>query len=266
MIRGESESHSFSIALKEHLPRARQHFLDRGFSLPSVFLAAVESARQRAGKERDYQGFLDEVAFESCTLKFPWQPSVRGDLRPADRSEYLDSLIDDERQPDRPRKSPDPNFDLFVRTKSEEWQALLERFRQAKVQDQERVMAASGLQSLLANVSQHRTVVSVLKSVAGQHGYELIRENKQELICENQALLASKLTLVDLPALEKRGLVIVQYSFPRHSPAVFGLDSFVAGAYLYSQGNKDRVSLAFSFYVQCAFLFDLATELQRGGV
>ena len=73
------------------------------------------------------------------------------------------------------------------------------------------------------------------------------------------------LKLVDLPAIEKRGHVVVQYFFTEMPGKPFGLDSFVPGGLLYGEWNKSLQGILFGFYVQCRFLSELSAEVTGSG-
>ncbi len=239
------------------LPDVRESFYASGFELPRLYLAAVEATRQRNGDEHDYQRYRDEVLFEYAVLPYPWQPSVRHLLTSGERSAYLDTLA---ARAGSECLSLDPNFNLFV--KSESWLDVLGRFRTQKQHELERHSPA--LREMIGDSSI--TLIDGIAQIAERHGYYPKRSFKARdasLDLERHADqgAVTSLRVVDLPALKKRGYVIVQYFFNELPGKPFGLDTFVPGGHQYSDWNKTPQAVLFSFHVQCQFATNLGTAL-----
>lgn len=247
----------------ECLPEVRRTFYARGFDLPQSYLRAIESMRVRDGQERDYQHYLDQVLLEYAGLKYPWQPRVRAGLKPEDRSGYLDMLA--ERSAGvATAASLDPNYSLFVKLDSVAWQDLLKEFRMQKQVEAER--HSSELADAISIATGQP--ISMLLRIAERQGYRSnrkvrARDDVLELKGPADSPIGMSLRVVDLPSLEKRGDVVVQYFFTDLPNKPFGLDSFVPGGYLYSEWNQGMKASAFAFYAQCRFLSDLDEELGR---
>lgn len=244
------------------LPQVRKSFYASGFQLPCHYLAAVEAARQRNGDELDYERYLDEVLREYAALPYPWQSSVRHLLKPGERSAYLDMLA--ARSAGDSSASLDPNFNLFVT--NEAWLDLLGSLRAQKQKELEQHSAALGE---VGDGSSAALIDGILRIAAGYgcHPKRLIKTRDESIDLEVQGhqSVRTSLRVVDLPALNKRGSVIVQYFFSDLTGKPFGLDTFVPGGHLYSEWNKSPQAVLFSFYVQCRFAVDLDSALSEAG-
>ena len=256
-------------SLLKCLPSVRATFYQRGFELPAVFLAAVEALRARAKVERDYQFFLDEVLSETASLAVPWQPTARSSLRRDERSQYLDMLAENFHG-DSSAKSLDPNFNIFAQLGESEWAAQLERLRLEKQRDEERLSRSPDISDAFGAALRTETLdLGLLRRVAELQGYHVSqakagsRTETLQFESGDDGLVRASLRLVDLRSLTKRGNVTLQYFFPEHWGSPLGLDSFVAGGYLYSQWNKRPASIVFAFYAQCRFLSDLRSGFTR---
>lgn len=239
------------------LPHVRESFYASGFGLPRQYLAAVEATRQRGDDEHDYQRYLDEVLCEYAALPYPWQPSVRHLLKPGERSAYLDMLA---ARSASDCLSLDPNFNLFV--KAESWLDLLGRLRTQKQEELER--HSTTLCEMVGDSSS--ALIDSIVRIAEWHGYHPVRPFKtrdESLDLEGHAdqRALTSLRIVDLPALKKRGYVIVQYFFNELPGKPFGFDTFVPGGHQYSEWNKTPQAVLFSFYAQCRFAAELNAAL-----
>ncbi len=247
----------FIDQLLKCLPHVRESFYASGFELPRLYLAAVEATRQRSEDEHDYQRYLDEVLFEYAALPYPWQPSVRHLLKSWERSAYLDMLA---ARAGSDCLSLDPNFNLFV--KSESWLDLLGGFRAQKQEELER--HSSALREMTGDSSN--ALIDGIVQIAERYGYYpkrsfKARDESLDLDGHADQCALTSLRVVDLPALKKRGYVIVQYFFNELPGRPFGLDTFVPGGHQYSDWNKTPQAVLFSFYVQCRFGANLGAAL-----
>ncbi len=238
------------------LPQVRESFYASGFELPRHYLAAIEATRERAGDERDYQQYLDEVLREYAKLPYPWQPSVRNLLKPEERSTYLDMLAS---RSGGDSASLDPNFNLFVRLDDDARLDWLSRFRALKQKEQGQRATEFGE----AASGTLRALVDGIVRIAERHGYYptrpfKARDESLDLEGRTDQAMRTSLRVVDLPALEKRGYVIVQYYFDELPGKPFGLDTFVPGGHQYAEWNKSPQAVLFSFYVQCRFVANLS--------
>jgi len=243
-----------------YLPHVRESFYASGFELPRHYLAAIEATRHRGGEELDYEHYLDEVLREYAALPYPWQPSVRHLLKPEDRSPYLDMLA--ARSADG-SASLDPNFNLFVNDPA--WLDLLGRFRAQKQKELEQHSASLGE---VADDSSSATIDGMVRIAEG-HGYyprRPVKARDDSIELESRADQPPQISLrvVDLPALKKRGYVVVQYYFKDLPGKPFGLDTFLPGGHQYSDWNKTVQAVHFSFYVQCRFAAHLSMALGNG--
>ena len=247
----------FLDKLLRRLPQVRESFYANGFELPRLYLAAVEAVRQRGGDELDYERYLDEVLREYAALPYPWQSSVRHLLKTGERSAYLDILA---ARSTGNFTSLDPNFNLFVT--DEAWPDLLGKLRAQKQKELERNSEALGA---VGDGSLTALIDGILRIAEG-YGYHphlplKTRDESIDLEIRGQESVRTSLRVVDLPALRKRGSVIVQCFFSDLPGKPFGLDMFVPGGHLYSEWNKSPQSVLFSFYVQCRFAAHFGSAL-----
>jgi hypothetical protein len=254
---------NFSAVVLDCVPNARRKFYARGFELPKVYLSVIEALRKRNVDEYDYEYFLDQVLFESLSLSYPWQPSVRKLLTFDQKSTYLSKL--EKSYPDHSKNlSLDPNFDLFVKTKPDVWMEYLKKFRAQKLLEFER---CSELISEAVGKSSSKSIIDMLVLIAELQGFKPKRKVRAsdtnlefDSFMDHPIYVAAK--IVDVPGMKLRGNVMVQYLFDSRLNNPVGLDNFVPGGSLYSEWNKDVQKILFSFYVQLIFLNDFRDSLE----
>lgn len=256
----------FIETLLNCIPDARSRFYARGFNLPVLYLSTIESMRVRPSREHDFQYFLDEITREYVCLKYPWQPKVRSQLKPSERSEYLDMLSSYYSDPSVPL-SLDPNFDIFVRRYRDDDLNLLNRFRDQK-QNEQNLNSSQIIKVLEVSHWNSKDVVETICGIATRLGYQ--RKTKKnaapdvlEFLAEDDGKGNIELQVVDLPGIRKHGQVFVQYRLANFPNKPFGLGSFVPGGDEYSESNNSLEAIGFAFYVQCQFLTDLRLALAR---
>lgn len=236
--------------LVKALPRVRESFRLAGFTLPDVYLAAVEAQRVRPADEFDYAHFLDEVARESFVLPYPWQPAIRHLLKFPQRSAYLDLLASKSEQG---ALSLDPNFNAFL--SGDAGFQMLKEFRRSKALDMD-----AHLHALRDLLSSTKSLADRIAQLAEQLGFSRVGARTQDagaLLFNASADPSISLRVVDLPALRKNGDVVVQYLFSTISSRPFGMEVFLPGANIYCNGNSSQEAVLFSFYVQCLFALNL---------
>ena len=246
------------------LPNVRESFYASGFELPRLQLEAIEDTRPREAGERDFQQYLDEVLREYAALPYPWQPAVRHLLKPEERSAYLDMLAS---RYDGISASLDPNFNLFVEESRNPAvrRERLDRFRALKLRELEQHVGELGHNT---DNTSPRSLIDAIVGIAERHGYYPKHSSKAsdeslDLASHADEPVQILQRLVDLPALKKRGYVIVQYFFDGLPGKPFGIDTFLPETGLYSDWNKTQQEVVFAFYVQCKFIERLRAGLSE---
>jgi hypothetical protein len=243
------------------LPEAREKFYNAGFDLPRLYLRMIEGVRTREGWERNYEGYLDQVAFEYCALAHPWQPAMRRTLLASNRSQYLDLLAV---RDDVSRFSLDPNFNAFIKTGADTDAEVLNVLRDQKSREWQSIAVRShpceGAKDNLACFSE----------IARDHGFCAENDfkpvdNKIDCISRNESAYCFRIRVMDIVGLRRRGNVFVQYFFSDLGDRPFGLGMFIPGGDLYCTYNKSDDMVKFSFLVQCKFAAILNSVVGRAG-
>jgi hypothetical protein len=244
--------------LRKSLPLARNLFYGRGYVVPNIFLDLIESLRKRSDEERGYDLYLDEVATECLSLKTAWLPSLRNQLDSQNRSAYIDMLASLPSSSHASLRTLDPNFEIFLQMDVDKRFESLKSIKNHRQKELE-VMAINFLK--FSNITDKLDSVIQLAKFMGYEPTKKIKKSDDFIdfyMPENQSFF-SKIRLVDLNALQKRGYVLVHYFISDSPDRPFYLGSFMPYGNSYCESNASTESTLFSFYSQCIFLSDFVS-------